>query len=119
MICSRCCSLCLQWEKKCKSLKTEVTKAESIEPSNNIHNEHNVESFNSFNKFNVDSLKFCIPNGVVPLHSYTNEKTPSSSSVLSFVPEVGPPLYNISRGTQIRDAQYLKNSTGFHIYICT
>ncbi|KAL8547799.1 hypothetical protein ACS0TY_007218 [Phlomoides rotata] len=102
-----------KWEKKCKSLKTEVTKAEFIGLSNNIHNEHNTESINSFNKSNVDSLKFCIPNGVVPLHSYTNEETLVSSSVLSSVPEAGPPLHNISWGRQIRDAQYLKNSKGY------
>lgn len=99
-------------------MKTEVTKAESIGLPNNIHNEHNAESINSFNKFNVDSLKFCIPNGVIPLHSYTNEKNPVSSSVLSSIPEAGTPLHNISGGRHMQDVQYLKNSTGFYIYIC-
>lgn len=117
-------SLYLQWEKKCKSLKTEAAKPEPVGPVvgplNNIHNELNADSVNCFHKNNVDSVNFCIPNGVVPLHSYTDERTQVSSSVLSSVSEAGPSLQNISGGRQVQDARYLKNSTGFHIDIlCT
>ncbi|KAH6761472.1 hypothetical protein C2S52_018905 [Perilla frutescens var. hirtella] len=102
------------WEKKCKLLKTEAAKAQSIEPLNNIHNEHNAESVNSSSKNNLNSLKFHIPNYVVPLHSYTDERTQLSSSILSSsVSEIGPSLHNISEGSQVQDAQYLKNSTGY------
>ncbi|KAK6153230.1 hypothetical protein DH2020_012869 [Rehmannia glutinosa] len=93
-----------KWEKKCKALKTEGAKAESVGPVvgpwKNIHNELNADSVNSFHKNDVDSLKFCIPNGVVPLHNYTNEKTQVSCSVSSSVSEA-------------EDSQYLKNSTGY------
>ncbi|KAH6806764.1 hypothetical protein C2S51_031595 [Perilla frutescens var. frutescens] len=103
-----------KWEKKCKLLKTEAAKEQSVGPLNNIHNEHNAESVNSSSKNNFNSLKFHIPNYVVPLHSYTDERTQLSSSILSSsVSEIGPSLHNISEGSQVQDAQYLKNSTGY------
>ncbi|KAI3464196.1 hypothetical protein Pfo_020859 [Paulownia fortunei] len=106
-----------KWEKKCKPLKTESTKEESVGPVvgplNNIHNELNADSVNSFHKNNVDSLNICIPNGVVPLHSYTNERTQVSCSVLSSISEAGPSLHNMPGGIQGQDAQYLKNLTGY------
>ncbi|KAK6141743.1 hypothetical protein DH2020_024512 [Rehmannia glutinosa] len=105
-----------KWEKKCKALKTEGAKAESVGPVvgpwKNIHNELNADSVNSFCKNDVDSFKFCIPNGVVPLHSYTNEKTQVSCSVLSSVSEAGPSSHNMPGSIQAQDAQYLRNSAG-------
>lgn len=107
----------MQWEKKCKSLKMEAAKTQSVGPLNNIHNEHNAESVTSSSKNYFDSFNTCVPNYVVPLHSYTNERTPLSSLVLSSsVSETGPSSHNISGGSQVQDAQYMKNSTGFHIY---
>lgn len=104
---------CFQWEKKCKALKTEAAKTKSVETSNNIHDKHNADSVNSSSKNNFDALNSCIPNYVLPLHSYTNEKTPLSSSGLSSsVSETDPSSYNISGGSQVQDAHRLKNSTG-------
>ncbi|XP_042056668.1 TITAN-like protein isoform X1 [Salvia splendens] len=102
-----------KWEKKCKSLKAEAAKTQSVGTSNDIHNKHNAEIVNSSCNNNFDSLKSCIPNYVVPLHSYTNERTPLSGSVLSSsVSKTGPSLYNIPGGSQVQDAHYLKNLTG-------
>ncbi|XP_042052152.1 TITAN-like protein [Salvia splendens] len=103
-----------KWEKKCKSLKTEAAKTESVGTSKDIHNKHNAEFVNSSCNNNFDALNSCIPNCVVPLHIYTNERTPFSSSVLSSsVSETGPSLYNIPGGSHVQDAHYLKNSTGY------
>ncbi|KAL0421695.1 UNVERIFIED_CONTAM: TITAN-like protein [Sesamum latifolium] len=106
-----------KWEKKCKSLKTEAAKVKSVgpvvEPLNNIHNELNADCVNSFQENNVNVLNFSVTNGVVPLHSYTNERAQVSGSVLSSVSEAGPSLHNMSGGIQVRDAEYLKNSTDY------
>ncbi|XP_057812378.1 TITAN-like protein isoform X2 [Salvia miltiorrhiza] len=100
-----------KWEKKCKTLKMEAAKTQSVGTLNDIHNKHNAEFVNSSCNNNFDALNSCIPNYVVPLHSYTDERTPLSSSVLSSsVSNTGPSLYNISGD---KDAQYLKNSTGY------
>lgn len=94
-------------------MKAEAAKTQSVGTSNDIHNKHNAEFVNSSCNNNFDALNSCIPNYVVPLHSYTNERTPLSSSVLSSsVSETGPSLYNIPGGSHVQDAHYLKNSTG-------
>ncbi|KAL1548276.1 TITAN-like protein isoform X1 [Salvia divinorum] len=103
-----------KWEKKCKSLKGEAAKTQSVGTLNDIHNKHNTEFANSSCNNNFDVLNSCIPNYVVPLHSYTNERAPLPSSVLSSsVSETGPSLHNIPGGSHVQDANYLKNSTGY------
>ncbi|KAL2253886.1 TITAN-like protein [Sesamum indicum] len=106
-----------KWEKKCRSLKTEASKVKSVvpvvEPLNNIHNELNADCVNSFQENNVNVLNFSVTNGVVPLHSYTNERAQVSGSVLSSLSEAGPSLHNMSGGIQVRHAEYLKNSTDY------
>lgn len=95
------------------SLKMEATKTKPAGASNNIHDTHNAESVNNSSKNNCDALNSCIPNYVLPLHSYTNERTPLPSLGLSSsVPETGSSSYNIPGGSRVLDAQCLKNSTG-------
>lgn len=99
-------------------MKTEAAKTHSFGTLNDIHNKRNAEFVNSSCNNNFDALNSCIPNYVVPLHNNTDEITPLASSVLSSsVSETGPSLYDISGGSQVQDAQYLKNSTGHHTYI--
>ncbi|KAL6508530.1 hypothetical protein OROGR_023241 [Orobanche gracilis] len=102
-----------KWEKKCRTLKTEMEKTESIRPvvgpSKNIHTELNANSVNCFHKIDIDSHNFCIPNGVVPLHSYTNERTQASCSVPS-VSQAGPSSHNMRGSIQVQHPQY---STGY------
>ncbi|KAG8388501.1 hypothetical protein BUALT_Bualt02G0132200 [Buddleja alternifolia] len=94
-----------KWEKKCKLLKAEAARVEPVGPSNNIHNEMNADNVNSFHKNSVNSLNFNIPNGVVPLHSYTDERTQVSGSVLSSISKAGPSFHNMTWGVQVGDAQ--------------
>ncbi|KAL3824952.1 hypothetical protein ACJIZ3_020981 [Penstemon smallii] len=101
-----------KWEKKCKSLKTEAAKAESVGPLNNIHNEIKTDHFNSFHKNNVNFLDFNTTNNVLPLQSYTNERDQVSCSVLSSVPEASSSWHNMSGDTQVGEAQCTKISTG-------
>ncbi|CAI9780434.1 unnamed protein product [Fraxinus pennsylvanica] len=105
------------WEKKCQCLKTESANAEScgtsIGPLNDIHNELNCASVNSFDKTHVQSFDFNTSNSVVPLQSYTNERSQVSYSDLSQVSEAGPPLHIMLGGTRVGDAHVLKNSAGY------
>ncbi|GER32178.1 HORMA domain-containing protein 1 [Striga asiatica] len=97
-----------KWEKKCRTLETEAAKAESIGPvtgpPKNIHNELHADSVNSLQKDNIDSCNFFISNGVVPLHSYTNERTQTLCSVSS-IPDAGPSSRNIPGSLQRVHAQ--------------
>ncbi|KAL2553489.1 TITAN-like protein [Forsythia ovata] len=106
-----------KWEKKCKFLKTESANAEShgtsIGPLNDIHNELNSDYVNSFDRTNAHSFDFNTSNSVVPLQSYTNERSQASYSELSRISEAGPPLHNMLGGTQVGDARVLKNSAGY------
>ncbi|GFP99071.1 titan-like protein [Phtheirospermum japonicum] len=91
-----------KWEKKCKSSKTEASKEEPIGPVvgplKNIHNEMNADSVNNFQKNDIDSHNFCILNGVVPLHSYTNERTQVQSGVkLANGEKVSPGVTNLTQ----------------------
>ncbi|XP_022850295.1 TITAN-like protein [Olea europaea var. sylvestris] len=105
------------WEKKCNGLKTESANAEShgtlIGPMNDIHNELNFDSVNSFDKTDIQFFYFNTSKSVVPLQSYTNERSQISYSDLSRVSEAGPPLQNMLGGTQVGDARVLKNSAGY------
>ncbi|CAA3012863.1 Hypothetical predicted protein [Olea europaea subsp. europaea] len=106
-----------KWEKKCNGLKTERANAEShgtlIGPMNDIHNELNFDSVNSFDKTDIQFFYFNTSKSVVPLQSYTNERSQISYSDLSRVSEAGPPLQNMLGGTQVGDARVLKNSAGY------
>ncbi|XP_022897111.1 TITAN-like protein isoform X3 [Olea europaea var. sylvestris] len=106
-----------KWEKKCNGLKTESANAESrgtlIGPMNDIHNELNFDSVNSFDKTDIQYFDFNTSKSVVPLQSYTNERSQISYSDLSRVSEAGPPLQNMLGGTQVGDARVLKNSAGY------
>ncbi|CAA0828531.1 TITAN-like protein [Striga hermonthica] len=102
-----------KWEKKCRTLKTEAAKAESIGPvagpPKNIHNELHADSVNSLQKVDIDSCDFFISNGVVPLHSYTNERTQTLCSVSS-IPDVGPSSRTIPGSMQRQHAQNSKEN---------
>ncbi|KAL3618102.1 hypothetical protein CASFOL_038423 [Castilleja foliolosa] len=105
-----------KWEKKCKTLKTEASKAEPIGPVvgplKNIHNEMNADSVNSFQKNDIDSHNSCISNGVVPLHSYTNERTQVSCSVSS-ISGAGPSSQNMPGSIQGGCSSHGYLSNGF------
>lgn len=86
----------LQWEKRCKSLKTEAagegSRGVTIGPSNDIHNELKSEYVDTFDKNNIQSLNSSFSNGVEPLQNYTNERYQVSHSEQSRVKEADPRL---------------------------
>lgn len=74
----------MQWEKKCKSLKSEAASFGQgswelpLGPSNDIHNE-NFENMNNFETNTIHHINSNVPNGVMPLQCHTNESQISSS----------------------------------------
>lgn len=74
-----------QWEKKCKSLKSEAVaanKATFVGPPNNIHNELNYVNADSFIGSNdIHSVNSSISNNVIPLQCHTNEYQVSNSGL--------------------------------------
>lgn len=115
--------LSLQWEKKCKQLKSEdvSTSAGScrplFSPSNDIHNELNYKKINNFDKNVVHTLESSFSNGVMPLQYHTNEKYQVSHSELFGVPKVGSLLHDATSFSSVEtlsctDLWNLKDLTG-------
>ena len=91
----------MQWEKKCKLLKSEAAGGGShgslIGPLNDIHNESKSEYVNSFDKNKLDRLTSDVKcsNSVVTLQDYTIERSQISHSKIC---TVGPQMLHAGTG---------------------